>query len=145
MSKERKLLNNIEQGNDKLTEMVYLSLLYDFYGELLGEHKKQIFEEYVLNDLSLSEVADETGLSRQGVYDIIKRCTVKLKEYEEKLHLVQKFEQTKQKVNQIKQISIQMKEEKIAAKISEITEISDKVAEASDKIIEISDEILKEL
>ena len=65
--------------NEKLKEVYELSILYDFYGELLGDHKKQIFEDYVLNDLSLAEIADNAGISRQGVHDIIRRCTKALR------------------------------------------------------------------
>ena len=68
--------------NEKLKEVYELSILYDFYGELLGDHKKQIFEDYVLNDLSLAEIADNAGISRQGVHDIIRRCTKALRGYE---------------------------------------------------------------
>jgi hypothetical protein len=67
------------------------TLLYDFYGELLTEHQKQIYEDVVLNDYSFSEVAAEQGISRQGVHDLIKRCNKILQEYESKLHLVEKF------------------------------------------------------
>lgn len=81
-------------------EIVELSLLFDFYGELLDEHKKKIFEDYVLNDLSLAEIADEQGISRQGVHDIVKRCTKKLKEYESVLHLVEKFQDMKEKLTE---------------------------------------------
>ena len=73
---------------EKLLEQ---TLLYDFYGELLTEHQKQIYEEVVLNDYSFSEVAQEQGISRQGVHDLIKRCNRILKEYEAKLHLVERF------------------------------------------------------
>ena len=45
------------------------ALLYDFYGELLTEHQKLIYEDFVLNDLSLSEIAEDREISRQGVYD----------------------------------------------------------------------------
>ena len=76
---------------NEMEEIVELSLLFDFYGEMLGDHKKQIFEDYVLNDLSLAEIADEAGISRQGVHDTVKRCTKQLKEYEAALHLVEKF------------------------------------------------------
>lgn len=113
--------------SETLKEVVELSILYDFYGELLGDHKKQIFEDYVLNDLSLSEIADEAGISRQGVYDIIKRCTKKLKEYEEKLMLVQKFHITKAKVNQIKELSEEILESKNADRVIEIIEISEDI------------------
>ena len=67
------------------------SLLYDFYGELLNDHQKKIYEDVVLNDLSLSEIAAEEGISRQGVQDLIKRCNKILEQYEEKLKLVEKF------------------------------------------------------
>ena len=79
-------------------EIVELSLLFDFYGEMLGEHKKKIFEDYVLNDLSLAEIAEEEGISRQGVHDTVKRCTKQLKEYEAALHLVEKFQNMKDKL-----------------------------------------------
>lgn len=90
---------------DKLEEIVQLSILYDFYGELLTNHKKQIFEDYVLNDLSLSEIAANEGISRQGVYDIVKRCSQELKSYEDKLSLVCKFKTIKEKLCNIKEIA----------------------------------------
>lgn len=53
---------------DKILEQ---TLLYDFYGELLTDHQKQIYEDVVLNDYSFSEVAEEKGISRQGVHDLL--------------------------------------------------------------------------
>ena len=78
------------------------TLLYDFYGELLTEHQKQIYEDVVLNDYSLSEVAQEQGISRQGVHDLVKRCNRILQDYESKLHLVEKFAPIKEQVEQMK-------------------------------------------
>ena len=89
---------------EKLDEIVLQSILYDFYGDLLSEHKRQIFEDYVLNDMSLSEIAAEQGISRQGVYDIVKRCTSEMKEYESKLSLFRKFQSIKDKINTMKTI-----------------------------------------
>ena len=77
------------------------ALLYDFYGELLTTHQKEIYEDFVLNDLSLSEIADERDISRQGVYDIVKRCRKQLQGYEQKLHLVEKFLSAKKMAAQI--------------------------------------------
>ncbi|MGN0383248.1 MAG: YlxM family DNA-binding protein [Eubacterium sp.] len=77
------------------------SLLYDFYGELLTNHQKRIFEDFVLNDLSLSEIALEQGISRQGVHDNIKRSNKILEDYESKLHLVERFIKTKKDVEKI--------------------------------------------
>ena len=76
-------------------------MLYDFYGELLTPHQKKIYEDAIVNDLSLSEIANEQGISRQGVDDIIKRCDKALAEYEEKLHLVEKFARIKHMISQI--------------------------------------------
>lgn len=76
-------------------------MLYDFYGELLTPHQKKIYEDAIVNDLSLSEIANEQGISRQGVHDIIKRCDKSLAEYEEKLHLVEKFARIKHMISQI--------------------------------------------
>ena len=101
---------------ESFEEMVELSLLFDFYGEMLGDHKKKIFEDYVLNDLSLAEIAEEEGISRQGVHDVVKRCTKQLKEYEVALHLVEKFQNMKEKLT----------------KASELLGIQDKEADASD-------------
>lgn len=117
----------INAEDERLREVYELSLLFDFYGELLGEHKKQIFEDYVLNDYSLAEVAGEAGISRQGVHDIIKRCTRSLKEYEEKLHLVEKFEQTKKLVGDIKEISEEIRRSGDVCELEKITMISEQI------------------
>ncbi len=66
-------------------------LLYDFYGELLTDHQRNIYEDVVINDLSVSEIAEEYGVSRQGIHDLIKRCNRQLYEYESKLKLVERF------------------------------------------------------
>ena len=82
-------------------EIVEQSLLYDFYGELLTNHQKEVYEQFVLEDLSLGEIARDAGISRQGVHDLIKRCDKILQEYENKLQLVSKFTNAKDKVSKI--------------------------------------------
>lgn len=57
-----------------MEEKLEQAYLYDFYGELLNEHQRQVYEDFVFNDLSLGEIASEEGISRQGVADLIKRC-----------------------------------------------------------------------
>ena len=74
-----------------MNEILEKSLLFDFYGELLNDHQKEVYSDVVFNDYSLSEVADSYGISRQGVHDLIKRCNNALKGYENKLKLVEKF------------------------------------------------------
>ena len=85
----------------EMEKIVEQGLLYDFYGELLTDHQKNIYEDAVFGDLSLGEIAKEYNISRQGVHDLIKRCDNSLQDYENKLHLVQKFMSIKQKVEEI--------------------------------------------
>lgn len=80
---------SIEQ---RLEERVYLSMLYDFYGALLKENNRRIFEAYIQEDYSISEIAEEMKISRQAVHDAVKRITKQLKGYEEKLGLLERFE-----------------------------------------------------
>ena len=85
-------------------KIVEQGILYDFYGELLTGHQRQIYEAAVYNDLSLREIAEENGISRQGVHDLLKRCDKILAEYEKKLHLVEKFNRVKKKVEAIEKL-----------------------------------------
>ena len=85
----------------QMEEKIEQAYLYDFYGELLNEHQRRIYEDFVFNDLSLGEIADEEGISRQGVHDMVKRCTKTLEGYEEKLHLIAKFMSAKHSVEQV--------------------------------------------
>ena len=57
-----------------MEKFVERTLLYDFYGELLTKRQQQIYESVVLEDYSLSEVAEELNISRQGVHDMVRRC-----------------------------------------------------------------------
>ena len=84
-----------------MEKFVERTLLYDFYGELLTKRQQQIYESVVLEDYSLSEVAEELNISRQGVHDMIRRCDKALEGYEEKLHLVEKFVSIKEKIHRI--------------------------------------------
>ena len=106
------------------------ALLYDFYGELLTAHQKEIYEEVVLDDCSLSEVAESHGISRQGVHDLIKRCQKMLEGYEEKLMLVEKFCTIKEKIEQIEQLT---------------NEVSDEPEKQLQEIKQYAAEILEEL
>ncbi len=87
-----------------MNELLKQALLYDFYGELLTDHQKEIYEQFVLEDLSLSEIAEGAGISRQGVHDLIKRCNRILEDYEAKLHLVEKFISVKAKVRKMDEL-----------------------------------------
>ncbi|WP_066507239.1 YlxM family DNA-binding protein [Abyssisolibacter fermentans] len=73
---------------DKFFEIGYL---FDFYGNLLSKKQYDAVELYYIHDLSLGEISEQLDISRQGVYDIIKRAEKKLYSFEEKLGLVKKF------------------------------------------------------
>lgn len=92
-------------SRNNMEKIVIQTLLYDFYGELLTEHQRSVYEEAVYNDMSLSEIAEQYGISRQGVHDLIKRCDKILNGYEEKLHLVEKFAQAKEKIAQLVELT----------------------------------------
>ena len=94
-----------EKSLREIDEIVEISNLYDFYGALLKENHRQILEDYIWNNLSLAEIANERDITRQGVYDIIKRSSKELRLYEEKLSLVHKFQKTKEMVNQIQTLA----------------------------------------
>ena len=98
-----------------MEKFVEHTLLYDFYGELLTSRQQQVYTNVVLEDYSLSEVAQDLGISRQGVHDMIRRCDKALEEYEEKLHLVDKFLNIRKQVKRIHQIAEESGIEEIAA------------------------------
>ncbi len=84
-----------------MEKIIEQGFLYDFYGELLTEHQKKIYEDVVYNDLSLAEIAQENGISRQGVHDMVRRCDRILQEYEDKMHLAERFVKVKDNVVQL--------------------------------------------
>lgn len=108
---------------DVLDKKYELSLLYDFYGELLKEHHKVIFEDYFLNDLSLSEIAEEQGISRQGVHDIIKRSSKLLEDYESKLRLKDKYVNIKNKAEMASHILKESIDKNDFDKLSQIEDL----------------------
>ncbi len=78
------------------------TLLYDFYGELLTEHQRKIYESVVFEDLSLAEAAEQARISRQGVHDIIRRCNASMEDFEQRLHLMERFLQLREKAERIR-------------------------------------------
>lgn len=74
-----------------------LALLLDHYGDLLSEHRRDIMEMYYCEDLSLAEIAENTGITRQGVRESLKKSEADLRAFEEKLHLVERFNALQEK------------------------------------------------
>jgi len=75
-----------------LEKTTMFNLLYDFYQELLTEKQRQYMELYFQDDYSFGEIAEAFGISRQAVYEHIKRAEQSLEEYEEKLQLLAKYQ-----------------------------------------------------
>ena len=128
-------ISQAEKGMIVIMEkIVEQGLLYDFYGELLTEHQRQIYEGIVYENLSLGEIATEQGISRQGVHDIVKRCDKALMGYENKLKLIERFMKIKERIKEIDRLS----------GLYENDEIDDKSSYCK-KIRQLSAEILEEL
>ena len=75
-----------------------MSMLYDFYGDLLTDRQKEFFDLYYNDDLSLSEIAENYGISRQGVRDVIVRAEAAMDEIEEETHLIRRFHQSQKEL-----------------------------------------------
>ena len=105
-----------------MEEKIRRGRLYDFYGELLSEHKRKIYELYVIDDLSLTEIADEMGMTKQGVSDQIKRSTAAMDEYETVLRLCERFERIGERLDRIRERAEESGLDEIAALVDEITE-----------------------
>lgn len=118
-----------DSQGDEMEKIVEQGMLYDFYGELLTPHQRRIYEDVVFNDMSLSEIASEQGISRQGVHDLVRRCDKTLAEYEEKLKLVEKFHQTKKMVEEIRQMTREYQQTQDMSLIQKIEEIAGDIIE----------------
>lgn len=73
-----------------MNERDYIIMLYDFYGELFNEKQKQYFEDYYFHNLSLGEISNNLGVSRNAIHKVLQGVEEKLKFYEEKLELFRK-------------------------------------------------------
>ena len=88
-----------------------MTMLFDFYGELLTERQKEFYELYYDEDLSLAEIAENLGITRQGVRDGIKRAEQQLLEMEERLGLAKRFRSVQEELTQICDHALQIEAE----------------------------------
>ncbi len=77
-------------------KVIQISMLYDFYGQLLTKKQREIMHFYYEDDFSLGEISENLKISRQAVYDTIKKSEKILQEYEEKLKLYQRFKESEE-------------------------------------------------
>ena len=111
-----------------------MTMLFDFYGELLTQRQKEFFDLYYNDDLSLAEIAENTGISRQGVRDVIVRAEAAMQEVEDKTGLIRRFHQMRQHIanienaaQEIKTINYRQYED---PRIDELTEVISQAAQA---------------
>lgn len=121
-------------AGDKMEKLVRIGILLDFYGKLLSEKQYQIMDLYYLNDFSLSEIGEELGISRQSVFDTLKRSEEKLDSFESELGLVDKFYSSQDTIREIRRIAAEIHEigKNVANK-----EIMDKAKEIEERISRI--------
>ena len=109
-----------------MEKIVRQNMLFDFYGELLTKHQQDVYRDAVFNDMSLAEVAEEYGISRQAAHDLIRRCDRLLNAYEEKLHMIDRFSDMKDKLSDLNKIVEELDGEeadKLKALVNDINEI----------------------
>lgn len=103
-----------------------ISILMDFYGQLLSERQTDMMNMYYNQDLSLSEIAEEIKISRQGVRDAIKRGEKQLSEFEEKLGLVKRFSDMTAQITEMNRIINRLED---TEEVERLKEISRKLSE----------------
>ena len=85
-----------------------MAMLFDFYGDLLTERQREFYDLYYNEDLSLAEIAENYGISRQGVRDVIVRAEAAMSEIEEKPHIIRRFHQSQAAIAAIDQAADQL-------------------------------------
>ena len=105
-----------------------MTMLFDFFGDLLTDKQREYFDLYHNEDLSLSEIAEMAGISRQGVYDIISRSEKSLEEFEKKTGVVRRWNETRQKLEQA---------ETLASELHKLSGSSLQSAKLSEELVEI--------
>ena len=113
------------------------SILYDYYGQLLKENQAAIIEMYYNLDYSLSEIADELNISRQGVYDALKRAEKNLSDYEKKIKLHDKYVKFSDAAENIIKLSSMIDEDKYKDIIEKIKTEAAKIINEGERCLKI--------
>lgn len=92
-----------------MAKNLQITVLLDFYGEMLTDRQRELVESYYNDDLSLSEISEERGITRQGVRDAIKRSEQQLIEMEERLGLAKRFKMVQDALTEICDCALKIK------------------------------------
>lgn len=112
-------------------------MLLDFYGDMLTEKQRDFISYYYNDDLSLAEIAENAGISRQGVRDAIKRAEAQLTEMEDRLGFVKRFDAVKTGLSKISERAARINEENLKCGLSR--EINDLTVEIQSLCIILSE------
>ena len=112
-----------------MEKIVRQALLFDFYGELLTEHQRKVYTDVISEDMSYSEIAEEYNISRQGVFDLVRRCEKILLDYDEKLKLVEKFSKARESIKDISDTMAVLKAKSTDPELSGLIEHIEKKTE----------------
>lgn len=134
--------STIEFGDTMVERIVEIGILFDFYGKLLSERQFTAIELYYVHDLSLAEIGEELGISRQSVYDTLKRAEENLYEYEKTLGLVKKFKYSREEIHKLfklmDDIEIEagnMGNRKMEEKVKDLKEIITKIIDNNQEVV----------
>ena len=89
-------------------DTLQMTILFDFFGDLLTEKQREYFDLYHNEDLSLAEIAEKAGISRQGVFDIITRAEKTLRELESKTGVVQRWREMRSELDKAEETARQI-------------------------------------
>lgn len=114
-----------------MEKIVEIAVLFDYYGKLLSDKQYNVIDQHCNEDLSLKEIAELNGISKQGISDILSRAEKKLRFYEDELKLISKFE----KINSnLMEINLLIEKSKIVD--SSLQSILDIIQKKNNEIIE---------
>ncbi|MFZ7132072.1 MAG: YlxM family DNA-binding protein [Eubacteriales bacterium] len=122
---------------DDVDKYIEISLLYDFYRELLSQRQKSIVEYYYNDNYSLGEIAEKINISRQGVFDTLKRGEELLYEYDKKLQLKDKYQSNSKLLNAAM--------DKVRCCIEQIPQDQKKILTTLTEVLEVLDGALKQI
>lgn len=121
----------------KMAKNLEITLLLDFYGDMLTQKQRDFLGYYYNDDLSLSEIAVNEGITRQGVRDAIKRAETQLFEMESRLELVRRFEEMREGLGQIIDLAQEINDYNMKHSLSrEINEYSVKIKTLSQLLLQ---------
>lgn len=101
----------MSEGDTLIEKKMRLVELYDFYGQLLTDKQQMIMESYSNDDLSLGEISENLSVSRQAVYDNLRRAEQTLEKYENKLNLMRRFHERQEALESVVEHLIELRAE----------------------------------